>query len=93
MVHYFRKFAILALFSLCASASIGAQSTLIPTNSYWRYLDDGSDQGTNWQKNSFNDSTWPSGTAPFGYGMASITTTNVSGRITYYFRRAFTASG
>ncbi|MFC2116731.1 metallophosphoesterase [Bacteroidota bacterium] len=36
--------------------------------SVWKYLDDGSDQGTAWKEVGFNDSTWKSGPAILGYG-------------------------
>ena len=42
--------------------------TLLPRGSEWRYLDDGSDQGTAWQAPEFDDSEWPSGPAELGYG-------------------------
>ena len=34
--------------------------TLIPTGSTWKYLDDGSDQGTAWRANGFIDTVPPS---------------------------------
>src|SRR2546430_11514971 len=34
----------------------------------WKYLDNGSNQGTTWKNAGFDDSSWPSGTAQFGYG-------------------------
>ncbi len=34
----------------------------------WKYLDDGSDQGSAWQAIGFDDSAWPVGPAPLGYG-------------------------
>jgi hypothetical protein len=34
----------------------------------WRYLADGSNQGTAWRDPVFNDSSWPSGTGELGYG-------------------------
>jgi len=38
------------------------------TNSVWKYLDDGSNQGTAWVSPDFIDSSWPSGRAKLGYG-------------------------
>lgn len=35
--------------------------------SVWKYLDNGSDQGTAWRAAAFDDSTWKSGGAPLGY--------------------------
>ena len=34
----------------------------------WRYLDNGTDQGTAWRASAFNDSAWASGPAQLGYG-------------------------
>ena len=65
---------------------------LLDTNTVWRYLDDGSDQGTAWRGAGFDDSSWLSGAAPLGYGLSSITTTQTAGRVTYYHRRAFTVA-
>lgn len=50
-------------------------TTVIPQLSDWKYLDDGSNQGTAWQTTSFDDSTWASGPAILGYGESTIATT------------------
>jgi hypothetical protein len=69
--------------------------TLIDSNSVWKYLDDGSDQGTAWQALLFPDDSWPSGQAKLGYGDADVVTTlartNAGGttNITFYFRQKF----
>ena len=42
--------------------------TLVPAGATWRYLDNGSDQGTNWVARIFNDGGWKSGAAELGYG-------------------------
>jgi len=42
--------------------------TLIEFESIWKYLDNGSDQGTAWNSPDFDDSAWPEGPAMFGYG-------------------------
>jgi hypothetical protein len=68
---------------------------LIPRGSVWRYLDNGSNQGTNWLGLNVNDTAWASGPARLGYGGDSEVTTvsfgpNSSAKyITTYFRRAF----
>ena len=36
----------------------------------WRYLDNGSNQGTAWRAPAFDDSTWATGRAELGYGDA-----------------------
>ena len=43
-------------------------TALTPAGSTWKYLDNGSNQGTAWQAIGFNDSAWPSGPAQLGYG-------------------------
>ena len=62
----------------------------------WRFLDNGSDQGTAWRAPGFVDSAWATGTAPLGYPSGSPITTVISfgadanaKHITYYFRRSF----
>jgi hypothetical protein len=69
---------------------------LIAPGSRWRYVDDGSDQGTAWRTASFDDSTWKSGLAELGYGDSDEMTTIASGpsgnyHITSYFRHNFAA--
>src|SRR5687767_9904937 len=41
---------------------------LIAARSVWKYLDNGSDQGTAWRAPGFDDSDWESGPAELGYG-------------------------
>ncbi len=48
--------------------NIGVVTTLMPFDTVWKYLDDGSDQGTAWITPEFDDSGWASGPAPLGYG-------------------------
>jgi F5/8 type C domain. len=83
-----------------------ASVTLIAGNSEWKYLDDGSNQGTAWRAASFNDSGWNTAAGPFGYsGNYAQTTTTAFGPInevisygpsstskyvTTYFRNTFT---
>jgi len=56
------------LFFLPDSIATSEPQTLIAAESDWRYLDDGSDQGTAWQALSFDDSEWPTGAGQLGYG-------------------------
>jgi len=69
-------------------------TTLIQSNAVWKYLDNGSNQGTNWSQLSFNDSSWASGPARLGYGGDGEATTvsyglNANAKyITTYFRRS-----
>jgi len=70
-------------------------TVLVPTGSTWRYLDDGSDQGTAWRQAGFDDSGWASGPAQLGYGDGDEATVVSYGgdpynkHITTYFRHSF----
>jgi type 1 glutamine amidotransferase len=75
--------------------------TLLSTGAVWKYLDNGSNQGTAWTQVNFNDGTWASGPAMLGYGDADgrlPRTTNSYGSdpnnkyITTYYRRLFMVS-
>ena len=70
-------------------SAMAGSSTLIARDSTWRYLDDGSDQGTAWREANFDDSGWSTGAAELGFGDGGETTTLSSGHITYYFRQHF----
>lgn len=78
----------------CAWSGFGA-TTLVSTGAVWRYLDNGSNQGTNWIAPAFNDGAWASGAAELGYGDGGEATVVGYGPdannkyITTYFRRAF----
>jgi acid phosphatase type 7 len=85
---------VLSLF-LYGDATSAAEVVLVPPNAVWRYLDNGSNQGTAWRSTAFNDSTWKSGAAELGYGDSDETTIvsygpNASAKyITTYFRHSF----
>lgn len=70
-------------------------ATLIETNATWKYLDNGSNQGTAWRELSFNDSSWASGNGQFGYGDGDEATVISYGSYssykhpTTYFRHSF----
>jgi len=82
--------------SLVGSNGIGG------TNSFWKYKDDGSDQGTAWQLWGFDDSSWPSGPGQFGYStnapendeatVVSYGPDPLNKYITTYFRHSFTVN-
>ncbi len=69
---------------------------LVPSGANWRYLDDGSEQGSLWRQPVFNDGGWSNGVAQLGFGegdeatfmrrFSDLTGTNA---VTYYFRHAF----
>ena len=69
--------------------------TLIAARSTWRYLDNGSNQGTAWRGVGFNDSAWAQGPAILGYGRGDEATVVSFGPnaaqkyLTTYFRRTF----
>src|SRR6185436_7354105 len=79
--------------ALLFSFLLSAQTTIVNYNSAWKYLDNGSNQGTAWKNVSFNDASWSTGTAAFGYGTSGITTTVSFGsndkkkHTTTYFRK------
>ena len=72
--------------------------TPIPKQSTWKYLADGTNQGGAWRQPGFNDSTWTSGLAEFGYGFGYEQTVVSYGSsagnkyLTTYFRRTFNVS-
>ena len=72
------------------------ESTFIRLGDTWRYLDDGSDQGTAWRDAGFDDAGWQEGEAQLGYGSGDETTAVGFGPdaenkyITTYFRKTFT---
>lgn len=69
--------------------------TLVPMNSEWKFLDDGSDLGIDWTIRDFNDGRWAQGPAPLGYGgRGEITVVDYgpdenNKYITTYFRHSF----
>jgi hypothetical protein len=76
----------------CAAATSLTAQTIVPRGAEWRYLADGSNQGTNWRGAAFEDLAWPVGPAPLGFGedgLATVITTGI-GPTTTYFRHTFT---
>ena len=73
--------------------------TLIARGASWKYLDDGSNQGTAWVGTLFDDSTWKNGLAELGYGGNDEATVvsfgpNASKKYTTtWFRRTFGLPG
>jgi len=69
--------------------------TLVSSNSSWKYLANGSNQGTAWRQPGFNDSSWATGNAQFGYGDNDEATTisygpvSTNKYITSYYRKTF----
>jgi hypothetical protein len=75
-----------------------SSTLLVPRGSAWRYVDDGSDQGTAWRDPAFADTGWKTGAAQLGYGDGDeATVVSYGGNpdakfITTYFRRSFTVT-
>jgi hypothetical protein len=98
------RIVVAATLSWIAAAAIAhAESPgdfLVTTGATWRYLDDGTDQGTAWRATGFADGGWAQGPAELGYGDGGEATivdcgpsspTCTSGNsITTYFRKRFT---
>lgn len=80
------------------SPSQGPETTMyLQSGDVWKYLADGSDQGTSWREIDFDDSSWPSGPSQLGYGDgdeatnvgyidADPNTTGIQKNPTTYFR-------
>ncbi|WP_121667971.1 alkaline phosphatase PhoX [Mesonia aquimarina] len=77
----------------CTSFAFNQQNILIATGSSWKYNDNGTDLGTSWKDVSYNDASWSTGNAIFGYGDGIESTTIDYGSDgnnkypTYYFRK------
>jgi len=63
-------------------------TNLIAKGDTWSYNDSGSNLGTAWIANDYDDSSWSTGAAPLGYSYSDIKTT-ISKRLTNYFRKHF----
>ncbi len=80
--------------AVLSTLSAAAQDmVLVPFGSAWKYLDNGTNQGTAWRASAFDDSGWASGPAELGYGDGDEGTVisygaNASAKyITTYFRK------
>lgn len=66
---------------------------IINSNASWKYLDNGTNQGTSWRSLSFSDGAWKTGNAELGYGDGGETTvvsygpSSTNKYITTYFRK------
>ncbi len=91
-----KKILFLLLFPLCGT--MAQNVTLIATGTSWKYLANGSNQGTAWRATAFNDASWPSGNAELGYGDGGEATvvpygpSSFNKYITTYFRKSFTVT-
>ena len=79
--------------SIVVSAAKSDYATILPFNDSWKYNDLGTDQGTLWRNVGFDDATWSSGNAEFGYGDNPVTKIKYGldslKYTTYYFRKVF----
>jgi hypothetical protein len=80
-----------------ATVRAGGQPSvaIVPSLSLWRYLDDGTNQGTAWRETAFDDDAWRTGRGQLGYGDGDEATTvgfgpNEQNKFaTTYFRHTF----
>lgn len=76
-----------------------SDSTLLAARSpNWRYLDDGSDQGSAWKEPTYDNSGWATGNAPLGFGTINGhpfggPSINPGGNVTVYFRKEVEVTG
>ena len=92
-----KKSTLLLLFTaFFLSYSANSQTSIFTYNSSWKFLDNGTNQGTTWRTTTFNDATWASGNGQLGYGDGDEATVvsygpNANSKyITTYFRKAIT---
>ncbi|MDQ3368320.1 MAG: metallophosphoesterase [Myxococcota bacterium] len=81
-----------------ARPSVPTTTTFVPLGAVWKYLDNGTNQGTAWRAVAFADTSWASGAAELGYGDDQATVVGYGPSssqkyITTYFRKAFTVTG
>jgi hypothetical protein len=95
----YQKLLFIFIGSLLTQLSFASSNaTIIGTNAEWMYLDNGSNQGTNWRTTSFNDSGWKRGNAELGYGDGDEATVVGFGPdtgnkyVTTYFRKSINIS-
>jgi len=88
------KYFLFLLTVICFNTAY-SQTSIIPYGSAWKYLANGTNQGTTWKSASFNDAAWITGNAQLGYGDGDEATLvsygpNASNKyITTYFRNTF----
>jgi hypothetical protein len=95
------RIAVVAFLAIVLAWTTRTSTTdivLVQKGSVWKYLDQGSNQGTAWRTTGFVDSAWPFGPAQLGYGDGDEATVVGFGPdssnkyVTTYFRRTFTVS-
>ncbi|GAA5128055.1 hypothetical protein GCM10023212_34100 [Luteolibacter yonseiensis] len=82
--------------ALTYTASTTSEDLVPWSASGWKYQGNGSDLGTAWRNDGYNDSSWPTGTAELGYGdNDEATVVTYPGPLkpaTCYFRRTFSVT-
>ena len=87
-----------ATWNFTTEAAPQGPQTLVAYGSPWKFLDNGTNQGTAWTASSFNDASWASGNAQLGYGDGDEATVvsygpNASNKyITTYFRKTISVT-
>ena len=85
-----------ALWDISAGIA-GSSQTLIDWGETWKYQQGVNLDGTSWETSGYNDTTWASGSAAFGYETSAlphpIQTPLTLGTITYYFRKTINFTG
>lgn len=88
-----------SVLSVTATTPSSVMEDVLPFSATgWKYLDNGTDQGTAWRAVGFNDASWATGAAELGYGDGDEATVVSFGPnaaikyITTYFRRTFTVT-
>ncbi|MDH4203529.1 MAG: lamin tail domain-containing protein [Phycisphaerae bacterium] len=82
-------------FAITLDGTPTIETLVTMASSEWKYLYDGSDQGTAWRTYGFDDSLWGFGPGQLGFGDGDETTDigpKVDGRRTAYFRHKFNGS-
>lgn len=71
---------------------VQGQTSLIPKEATWTYLDNGSNQGTTWKDSGFATTSWSTGQAPLGMGGITGATMNttITKNLTTYFIKEVT---
>ncbi|MFN0207490.1 MAG: metallophosphoesterase [Planctomycetota bacterium] len=86
---------VIDTYTITTDPSYYKKTPLISTGDIWRYLDNGSNQGTAWKDPGFNDTSWAAGPSQLGYGESDEATVVGFGPnptekfVTTYFRREF----
>jgi phosphodiesterase/alkaline phosphatase D-like protein len=88
-----KKHVLLLCMCLLSMHYAMADQTIFAAGASWKFLDNGSNQGTAWRAASFSDAAWASGLAELGYGDGGEATVVNGGPtssrfITTYFRRS-----